>query len=70
MRDVHAIQKGSNACELSIVFVDEGGKENKNKPNEWELVTAHPEEEQRIIAVLSKLWQGLFAIPLVIEAKK
>lgn len=74
MRDVTSLQIGSNGTELTILFEDEAEaeereKENKNKPREWDLVTAHPQERDRIIKMLSLLWKNLFRINLPIDQK-
>jgi hypothetical protein len=71
MRDVTGVQMGTGT-EVVILFEDENelnAKENKNKPREWELVPAHPQEQQRIVKILSFLWKNLFRINLPIEAK-
>jgi len=74
MRDVKELQiGGAGTCDVTILFEDEqetgGSKENKNKPREWELVPSHPNEQQRIVKMLSSLWKNLFRIDLPIETK-
>jgi len=74
-RDVSDVQKieTGGACDLTIFFEDEqemaNAKENKNKPREWELVTYHPQEQKKIVKILSTLWKDLFRINLPIEAR-
>lgn len=66
MRDISNIHVHGSS-EVTIYFEDEEGlKENKNKPREWELVTSHPAEQQRVVKILSVLWKDLYRINLPI----
>lgn len=74
MRDITQVQTGPSGTELLIQFEDESEsegnvKENKNKPREWDLVIAHPQEQDRVVKMLALLWKSLFRIDLSIVQK-
>jgi len=73
MRDVTRLQTFGIENEVVILFEDEqetaAAKENKNKPREWTLVPANPQEQQRIVKMFSFLWKNWFRIDLPIETR-